>query len=89
MEDVSPEKTKIIRLQNNCKGYTNLFALETTYKANKNITYYVPNVNIISDDCCTLTSHKKLNEFDEIITKQVNQPFLMTHATSGILLSLE
>ncbi|CAK9806363.1 hypothetical protein ANTPLA_LOCUS4856 [Anthophora plagiata] len=106
MEDVILEKTRIIRLQNNCKGYTNLFALEATSKTNRNITYYIPSINIINDDCCILTLHlekikspelktihltnmdlsdlkyanKKLNEFEGILTKQMNQPSMITHA---------
>ncbi|XP_054006643.1 uncharacterized protein LOC128891259 [Hylaeus anthracinus] len=106
MKYVILQKSGIIHLQPHCKGYTNLFVIAATHEVSKNATYYMPRLDIQSDDCCILTPHldaiestilkpihltnidlmelkyadKKLGEFDEIITKQINKPFIVTHA---------
>lgn len=50
--DVILHQTGLISLETYCKGYTNRYALETTDSADKNVTFYIPNFSVISDDCC-------------------------------------
>ncbi|XP_051159124.1 uncharacterized protein LOC127280270 [Leptopilina boulardi] len=50
--DVILYQTGLLKLQDHCKGYTNRYALETTNFADTNITFHIPNITIIQDDCC-------------------------------------
>lgn len=105
MEDVTLHQTGILQLKPSCKGYTDLFVLETTSSTSRNISHYVPRLDITTDDCCLLTrkfnrttpiqltpikitnidlselkyANKKLSEFDQIITDQLNKPFIIRH----------
>lgn len=56
MEDITIHETGMIKLDDNCKGYTNTYVLETVNHKKENMTYYIPNSNIIPDDCCTPVS---------------------------------
>lgn len=50
--EVILHQTRLIKLGIHCMGYTNRYALETTNFADKNITFYIPNISIITDDYC-------------------------------------
>ncbi|XP_076677765.1 uncharacterized protein LOC143373928 [Andrena cerasifolii] len=52
MQDITLYQTGILQLDAQCKGYSNNYLLETTRYAEKNITYYIPAINIIENDCC-------------------------------------
>ena len=99
-----------------------VYTLETTDYAEKNMTYHIPNVSIITDDCCVHDSNfqkiqpislqplrltnidlseltyanKKLDDFNETISRRVNEPFIVTHtkwyaillAIIGVVLTL-
>lgn len=54
MEDVVLHQTGILQLEPSCKGYTDLFVLETTSNSNRNISHYVPKLDITTDECCLL-----------------------------------
>ncbi|XP_029054113.2 uncharacterized protein LOC114881473 [Osmia bicornis bicornis] len=108
MEDIVLQKTGMLQLHNNCKGYTMLFSLEPTSQVNRNVTHLVPRMNIISSDCCISApdyvkqdtptalkpiklvnidlndlkyNNKKLNEFDEMLTQRLKEPFIVTHTS--------
>ena len=105
MKNVVLHQTGILQLEPSCKGYTDFFVLETTSSTSRNISYYVPKLDITTDDYCLLTRrfnktvpvqlapiklttidlfelgyvNKKLDEFNEIITDQLNKPFIIRH----------
>lgn len=108
MEDIVLQKTGMLQLRNDCKGYTMLFSLKPSSQVNKNVTHFVPRMNIISSDCCVSASdyvnrqiptslkpvklvnidlndlkynNKKLNEFDEMLTKRLKEPFIVSHTS--------
>lgn len=108
IEDIVLHKTGMLQLHNNCKGYTMLFSLEPTSQVNKNVTHFVPKMNIMSSDCCVSTSdyinqnmpnplkpiklvnidlndlkynNKKLNEFDEMLTRRLRESVIVTHTS--------
>ncbi|XP_076660006.1 uncharacterized protein LOC143363281 [Halictus rubicundus] len=54
MEDIVLHQTGILQLEPSCKGYTDLFVLETTSSSSRNISHYVPKLDITTDDCCLL-----------------------------------
>ena len=98
MENVVFYQTKILQLEPSCKDYTDFFVLETTSSTNRNISHYVPKLDITTD-CCLLTrkfnktvpvqlvpikltttdlselgyANRKLDEFNETVTDQLNK----------------
>lgn len=50
--DVVLQNTGILTIEPECTGYTDYFILETTGDKTTNITYYIPSINIIQDECC-------------------------------------
>nr|XP_034194813.1 uncharacterized protein LOC117611033 [Osmia lignaria] len=70
MEDIVLQKTSMIQLHSGCKGYTMLYSLEPTNYVNKNISHYVPRINLTEDDCCILASnylhHKTISSLKPI-----------------------
>lgn len=112
MEDVVLNKTGMIQLHVGYKGYTMLYTLEPTNYVKKNITHYIPRINITEDDCCIrITDYlhhkslsslkpvkltnidlndlkfntKKLNEFDELLTHRLREPFIVTHTKTAVV----
>lgn len=108
MEDIILQKIGLIQLRRGCAGYTMLYSLETTNIVKKNITHYVPRINLTEDDCCVINTNsllhkaasslkpikltnidltdlkfnsKKLNEFDELLTHRLKEPFIVTHTS--------
>ncbi|XP_076230268.1 uncharacterized protein LOC143176329 [Nomia melanderi] len=56
MEDIVLKQTGLIQLHSGCKGYTMIYSLEPTSYVNKNISHYVPRINLTEDDCCILAT---------------------------------
>lgn len=105
MEDVVLHQTGVLALDPRCKGYTETYSLEPVDHGNQNRTFYVPQITIVDDDCCSRLPNfskdhtdllkpihltnidlndlkyatKKFEEFDEVLTKQINEPFIITH----------
>uniref|UniRef100_A0A6V7JSB9 Uncharacterized protein n=1 Tax=Bracon brevicornis TaxID=1563983 RepID=A0A6V7JSB9_9HYME len=52
IEDVVIHQTGVITLADNCKSYTNLYFLEPTDHAGRNLSFHVPKVNIIDAVKC-------------------------------------
>lgn len=100
LSEVILQNAGILKLHNGCKGYTNEYVLETTTEEKRNLTHYIPQIDLLEDDCCLsnlkitqeeiklkpirLTNinlnelkyaETKLNEFDQILTEQLEHPF--------------
>lgn len=52
IQDVKLESTGILKLQKNCKGYTQTYVLEATNEVTLEIMSLTPEYNIANDDCC-------------------------------------
>lgn len=114
--DVPINGTGIFRMKPKCKCYTFSTVLSSTSNDSRIYHNFVPNFNIVTDDCCIqkhntlhykeylmnpmdLTnlnldelrhSQHKLEQFDEILQKSINEPFFSNHTswfTISILLS--
>ena len=73
MENVVLHQTGILQLEPSCKGYTDFFLLKTTSSTSRNISHYVPKLDITTDDCCLLT-----RRFNKIVPVQLAPIKLMT-----------
>ena len=73
LEDVVLHQTGILQLEPSCKGYTVFFVIETTSSTSRNISHYVPKLDITTDDCCLLT-----RRFNKTVPVQLAPIKLMT-----------
>lgn len=70
IEEIILHHSGTLKLSENCKGYTDTYLLETSDKKSKNVSHFVPVLNILLDDCCL--TNLNLKEEDPIQLKPVH-----------------